>query len=212
MPFSRILIFCKGITGMKKLILGFTVSTTLAILAGCAGNRELITAMGTSTSQGVFREIEENAPPAPGYVHLRIYSTVKTHRPGIYARKDLHGTEGYTLLVNIDGQAVAVTGRLREERGEARSMRDPEEGEGIRYLFTITVRVTAGAHRVGVAFPADGLVAEREISLSADETYALTVEPVYGSVPGKQRPGTYGLRSFKEGIKSIRLLLNGKNI
>jgi hypothetical protein len=47
---------------------------------------------------------------------------------------------------------------------------------------------------------------------SEGENNSLTIEPIYGAVPGKQRPGRYGLKSFREGIKSIRLLLNGKSV
>jgi len=40
----------------------------------------------------------------------------------------------------------------------------------------------------------------------------VTVEPIYGSIRGKKRPGFYGMTSFKQGVRSIRLLLNGKAI
>lgn len=197
---------------MKKAILVFTMITTLAILAGCAGNKELVKAISTTTSQSVFQEIGENVPPAPGYVDLRICSTVKTHKPGIYSENDIHGTPEYKLLLNIDGQATTLKGRMSRERSEARSIRDPEEGEGIRYQFSKKIRVQEGAHRVVVAFPADDLAAEKELILSTEVNNSLTIEPVYGSIPGKQRPGYYGMTSFKEGIKSFRVLLNGKTI
>lgn len=197
---------------MNKVISGFTIAATLAILAGCAGNKELAKASGVSTRQNVFQEIAENAPAAPGYVDLRVYSSLKTHKPGIYSNKDIHGTQDYMLTVNIDGQAVKLKGRLTEERSEARSLLDHEAGEGIRYQFTIKLRLKAGPHRVVVALPADDLVTEKELILPGGENILLVVEPVYGAVPGMQKPGTYGLTGFKEGIKSIRLLLNGKTI
>lgn len=197
---------------MNKVISGFTIAVILAILAGCAGNKELINTIGVSTRQNVFQEIEENAPAAPGYVDLQVYSSLKTHKPGIYSNKDIHGTQDYMLTVNIDGQAVKLKGRLTEERSEARSLLDHEAGEGIRYQFTKKLRVKAGVHRVAVALPADDLVTEREMILPEGENIVLVVEPIYGAVPGMQKPGTYGLTGFKEGIKSIRLLLNGKTI
>ena len=185
--------------------------TTLVMLTGCAGNKDLVKAMGTSTRQGIFHEIEGNLPPAPGYVDLRIHSSLKTHKPGIYASKDIHGTQDYVLLVNIDGQATTLKGRMSKESSEARPIRDPEEGEGIRYQFSKKLRVKAGIHRVSVALPADDLVTGRELVLSEEVGNSLTIEPVYGSIPGKQRPAYYGMTSFREGIKAIRLLLNGKS-
>jgi len=197
---------------MGKTILALTIATTLGILAGCSGNRELIKSMGTSRNQSVFQEIDENAPPAHGYADLRVYSSLKTHKPGIYSRNDIHGTQDYLLLLNIDGHALTLKGCMSEEGSEARAMGDPEEGDGIRYQFRKRLRVKGGVHRVFAALPADGLVAEGEVIIYEGENSSLTIEPVYGSVPGKQRPGRYGLTSFRDGIKSIRLLLNGKSI
>lgn len=197
---------------MKHTILAFAIITTFVILPGCAGNKALVKALGTGTSQDVFQEIGGNAPQVPGYADLHIYSSLKTHKPGIYSSHDIHGTRDYTLLVNIDGQATTLKGRLSMERNESRPMRDPEEGEGIRYRFTKIVRVKAGAHRVFVALPADDIVAGKDVIISEGESNSLTMEPIYGAVPGKHGPGTYGLTSFKEGIKSIRLLLNEKTI
>lgn len=197
---------------MKITIKIFVVVMTLVIFAGCAGNNESVKAMSTSTNQNIFTEIAENEPPVPGYTTLRIYSSLKTHKAGIYSNKDIHGTQNYTLLVNIDGQVITLKGRMSEEKREARSQRDHEEGEGVRYQFTKNVRVKVGPHRLAVALPAEALVAESEVIVSDGENNFLVVEPIYSSVPGKQRSGTYGVTSFKEGIKSIRLVLNGKTI
>lgn len=197
---------------MKKIFQFVTTAMTLTILTGCAGNAELVKTMSKSTSHNVFQEISADLPPVAGYVDLRIKSNLKTHKPGIHSNRDVHGTQEYMLLVNIDGQATTLKGRMNEERNEARSMHDPEEGEGIMFQFTKILRAKAGTHRVVVASPADDLVAERDVILSEGENYSLTVEPIYCSIPGKQRLGTYGLTSFKEGIRSFRLLLNGKSI
>ena len=196
---------------MKKSISVLSIVVTLTVMVGCAGNKDLIRTMSVSASQDIFQEITENTPPAPGYVDLRIYSSLKTHNPGIYSKTDTHGTPDYTMLVNIDGQAIHLQGRPREEKSDALSMRDPNEGIGIRYQFEKKLRIKAGAHKVVVAIPTDDLAIEREILLS-DTANSLVVEPVYGELPGKKRPGFYGATSFKQGVRSIRLLLNGKAI
>lgn len=196
---------------MKKSISVLSIVLTLAVMVGCAGNRDLIKTISTSSSQGIFQEVTENTPPAPGYVDLRIYSSLKTHEPGIYSKSDPHGTTNYTMLVNIDGQAIHLQGLQREEKSGAISMRDPNEGIGIRYQFEKKLRIKAGAHKVVVAIPSDDLAIEREILLS-DSANSLVVEPVYRVLPGKKRLGLYGATSFKQGIKRLRLTLNGKDI
>lgn len=89
-------------------------------------------------------------------------------------------------------------------------MRDPEEGEGIRYQFKKKLRIKAGNHTVVVAIPADDLAISKEVVFTEVGINSLTVEPIYGVIPGKQRLGLYGMASFKQGVRSIRLLLNGK--
>jgi len=196
---------------MKTIMTVVTTGIFLAALCGCSGNRELIKTMGNSTSQGIFQEVSDSSSPTPGYVDLRIYSSLKTHKPGIYSETDPHGTPNYKMLVNIDGQAIHLQGRLREENSGALSMRDPNEGIGIRYQFEKKLRIKAGAHKVVVAIPADDLAIEREILLS-DSANSLVVEPAYGVLPGKKRLGLYGETSFKQGINRLRLTLNGKDI
>jgi hypothetical protein len=182
----------------------------LGLLEGCAGNKELIKAMSVSSNQRVFEVVEVNASPIPGYADLHIHSYLKTHKPGIHAERDTHGTEDYKLLVNIDGQSVKIPGRLDAVKT---AMCDFEQGDGISYQFKTNLRLKSGIHKVVVALPADDLIAEREVNISEGGNNTLTVEPIYGSIPGKKRTGTFGsMTSFKQGIKSIRILLNGKNI
>jgi hypothetical protein len=188
----------------------FTMLIVLGLLEGCAGNKELIKAMSVSSNQRVFEVVEENASPIPGYADLHINSYLKTHKPGIHAEKDSHGTEDYELVVNIDGQSVKIPGILNEIRG---ALCDSEQGEGVSYQFKTNLRLKAGIHKVVVALPADDLVAGKEVIVPDAENNTLTVEPIYGSIPGKKRTGTFGsLTSFKQGINAIRILLNGKNI
>ena len=196
---------------MMKRSAFVTIVVTLGIMAGCAGNRDLIKRMSTSTRQDMFQEVIEAGAPAPGYADLRIYSSLKTHKPGFYSEKDIHGKPDYKLLLNIDGQAVELLGATRTENSEARSLRDPEAGEGIRYQFTKKLRLKAGTHKVVIAIPADDLAVGREITLT-EGSNNLTLEPIYGGTSGKQCPGFYGISSFKEGIKWFRLVLNGKTL
>lgn len=173
---------------------------------------ELIKSASVTTRDDVFQELPEKAAISAGYADLYILASLKTHKPGIYPfEKKPHGTADYMLLLNIDGEATPIKGTLKEENSEARFPMDPEAGEGIRYRFGRDLRLKAGTHRVVVAFPDDGVAVEREITLSEGKNN-LVLEPIYGATPGKQRPGFYGITSFKEGIKWFRLKLNGQDI
>lgn len=194
---------------MKKL--DFTLLLLVFVFAsGCAGNRELISRMGTSVRHDVIREVAAGEKAMPGYTGLTVYASLKTHKPGTYSAADSHGSPDYKLLLNIDGQAVEVKATVRNEQTSECASNDPEAGNGIRYLFSKRVLVTTGTHKVAVAIPADEIMVERELALSEGGSNTMSVEPVYGAVAGKQGPGFYGVTSYREGIRSIRLVLNGQ--
>ena len=195
---------------MNKICTFATIVMTLGILIGCAGNRDLFKTVSTSTRQDVFQEIAHGAALVSGYADLRVYSSLKTHKPGIYSAKDIHGTADYKIIMNIDGQTVELLGDLQRENSEARALNDPEAGEGMRYHFSKNIRIKVGTHKIVIAIPADDLAIEREITLTAGSSNTLAFEPVYGNLPGKQRPGFYRDTSFTEGLKLFRVVLNGK--
>ncbi len=197
---------------MKEIRRCIKIISILIIATGCAGNNnyQLIKAAGSSVRHDVFQELAPGVPPISGYADLHISSSLKTHRPGIYAAKDLHGTADYKIIVNIDGQAAELHADRRWENSEAEALPDPEAGEGMRYHFSKSIRIKAGTHKVVVAIPADDLAVEREITLPEGSGNSLTLAPVYGSAPAKRRPAFYGATSFTAGLKGFRLILNGK--
>lgn len=196
---------------MKKMNL-LLIVMTLAVISGCAESSALIKASSTSIRTDVFKELNDGGSIPLGYADLRIASSLKTHKPGIYSSKDIHGTPDYKLLLNIDGQAVQLQGSLREENIEPRGLRDAEAGEGIRYQFDKRVRLNAGTHKVVIAILADDVAVERVISLPEGSSNSLVLEPVYKTTPGKRRPASYGVTSFQEGIRGFQVILNGKPI
>ena len=195
---------------MKKTSLFLMLS--LMVLSGCAENSALIKANSTSLRTDVYEELTNGATAPQGYVDLRVSANLKTHRPGIFSAKDIHGTPDYKLLLNIDGQAVLLQGSLQKENSEPMKLVDPEAGDGIRYRFSKNLRLKAGLHKVVVALLDDEIAVAREIILNEGERNSLVVEPVYSTKPGKRRPGTYSTTSFTEGIRSLRVMLNGKEI
>lgn len=197
---------------MKKMIL-WALLIALFVISGCANSSALIKASSTSIRSDVFQELDNASPPVPqGYADLRITSSLKTHKPGAYSKEDIHGTPAYRLLMNIDGQAVLLQGNLQSENSEPMKLVDPEAGDGIRYRFTKIMRLKAGTYRFVVALPDDGIAVERELTLKEGDVNNLVLEPIYATTPGKRRPGTYSSTGFMEGIRSIRLSLNGRGI
>ena len=194
----------------KMIFLGIVIGMSLGIMAGCAGNDRLVKDMSLSTIQNIFQEIEENVSPVPGYADLRIFSSLKTHKP--YSIKDIHGTPDFKLLLNIDGQAVLLRGSLQKEISEPRKLADPEAGDGIRYRFSKSLRLKAGIHRIVVVIPDDGIVVEKNITLSEGSSNDLVLEPIYKTTPGMRRPRVGNTTSFMGGIRDIRLTFNGRSI
>lgn len=196
---------------MKKgIICGLLVA--MAVISGCATSTELIKTGSISTRSDVFQELTDGGLVPQGYADLQVTSSLKTHNPGVYSTKDIHGTADYRLLLNIDGQAVQIQGSLHEENIEQKVLRDDEAGEGIRYLFEKKLRLKAGTHKIVIAIPADDLAVEREITLPEGSSNSLVVEPIYRGAPIKRRPGFYGIKSFKEGIRGLWVTLNSKQI
>lgn len=195
---------------MKKTSLLLMLS--LMVLSGCAESSALIKANSTSLRTDVYEELTNGATAPQGYVDLRITATLKTHKPGIYSASDIHGTPDYKLLLNIDGQAVLLRGNLQSENSESRGVVDPEAGDGIRYQFSKNLRLKSGTHKIVVALPDDEIAVAREITLVEGNMNNLVLEPIYSTKPGKRRLGTYSTTSFREGIRTLRLMLNGREI
>lgn len=195
---------------MKKTSLILMLS--LMVLSGCAENSALIKANSTSLRTDIYEELTNGATLPQGFVDLSVTATLKTHKPGIYSAKDIHGTPDYKLLLNIDGQAVLLRGNLQNENSESRGLVDPEVGDGIRYRFSKNLRLKSGTHRIVVALPDDGIAIEREITLVEGNANSLALEPIYSTKTGKRRLEMRSTPSFMEGIRTIRLILNGREI
>lgn len=195
---------------MKKRVICALV-VAMAVTSGCVNNTELIRMSSFSSRNDVFQELTDRGSVPQGYADLRIAFSMKTHNPGIYSAKDIHGTPDYKLLLNIDGQMVQLQGSLRKENNETMVPRDTEAGEGIRYQFNKHLRLKAGTYKVVIAIPADDLAVERVITLTDGSSNSLTLEPVYNTKSGKKRwLGALMLTNFKEGLRSIRLTLNDR--
>jgi hypothetical protein len=195
---------------MKKICLLLMMS--LVVVSGCAENSALIRKNSISTRSDVFEEPAKGEIAPTGFTDLRITGSLKTHKPGAHSVADSHGTPDYNLLLNIDGQATVVRGMLQKENSEPMKLVDPEAGNGVRYRFSKRLRLKAGIHRIVVAIPHDGIAVEKEVILLEGNGNSLVLEPVYCSTAVSRQPGAHGATNFKEGIRGIRLTLNGREI
>jgi hypothetical protein len=182
----------------------------LSVLSGCAESSALIRTGSESLRGDVFQELKGGGLVPKGEVELRISSSLKTHKPGTYQMETrAHGTSSYRMLVNIDGQALQLEGNPQPERTGS-DFGDPEGGDGTRYRFSKSVRLKPGTHKIIMAFPDDGVAVTRELTLVDGSSNCLVVKPVYGAIPERRRSGFYGVTSFKEGLKGVRLVLDGR--
>lgn len=190
----------------------FLLALGSVIISGCAETSALIKANSTSMRTDIFEESASDSVVPKGFSDLRITSTFKTHKPGIYSASDVHGTPDYKLLVNVDGQAVLLQGSIGNENRYPIKLVDPEAGDGVRYGFSKILRLRSGTHKIVVALPDDEIAVAREITLRDGKVDHLVVEPVYNGAPGVRRPGFSTTSSFKQGIKTIKLILSGEDL
>jgi hypothetical protein len=183
------------------------------MLAGCAGNAEIVKRAESSLREDVGKIISTAKPPEKSFADLTIRASLKTHLAGIFPlREDLHGTADYQLLVNMDGQPLKFSGNCFAEDTSSPSNRNPEAGMGTRCRFQSHVRVKAGSHRIIVALPYDKVAVEREITLEDSTDNLLEVTPTYYPDRRPNGPGKGGAASFKEGISGVELSLNGNTL
>ena len=193
---------------IKNLLL-LLVSFTL--LGGCASSGQQLIKSATSVQRtDVFQEITTPGTTPAGYADLTITSSLKTPKAGFHLiQTTRQGTGEYQLLVNVDGQPINIKGSLSKENTEVK-YGDPESGEGTRYRFSKILRLKSGAHHVVVALPDDSVVKERNITLT-EGVNSMVLEPVYKS-GGSGLGQSYRRERFYEGVKELRVLLNGSVI
>lgn len=196
---------------MRRITL-LTLLLGVAILSGCAKNTEILRTCGTSLCCDVFCEVSDVGPVPQGYADLSVVSSLKTHKPGYHQSVDTHGTAGYKLQINIDGQGAVISGMLNKENIEPRRLRDPEAGDGIRYQFRKNLRLKAGTHKIVIVIPDGEIAEEREITLAGGSSNRLVLEPIYGRKRSGGRMTTMIDKDFYEGIEGFRMILNGKTL
>jgi hypothetical protein len=197
---------------MQKVIRDSLIGIISLMLIGCGAAAKEIRVKTQTERTDVFTEIRNADVPSRGFAVLTIKATIKTNLPGYYefeSKDSLHEKPGYPFLINIDGQAETwkVDGRkesmpLYDKDGK--TSRDPDAGEGVKYVLEKKVGLRAGTHKVFLGLPADGYSKEVEIRLEEGNTYMLKFIPVYNY---KAQPTR--IPAFRRGIKEFKVCLNG---
>lgn len=198
----------------RSLVLALLI--LVPAFGACTSMRDSIKSRNVGIREDVFNELTEKTPIPEGYADIRILVSLKMHQPGYYLLDNkTHGTPDYTLLINIDGQAVRFKAALKEEGIEPGTPSTPEAGEGIRYLFERNLRLKAGVHKLFVALPEDGVAVEKEIALQDGSDNNLELEPVYHSAKKKGiRDSVYieGDPSFYKGVRGLVVIFNDQTL
>jgi len=198
---------------MKKAkVFACAALLVVGVVAGCAGRQAPVELLSASSNQNVFQEVDTSEPPSQGYLDVYLSFSVKTHKRGAFAKTDTHGTADYSLVVTIDGQKLVLHGLVQQENSEPQGLVDPEAGDGVRYRFSTKLRLKAGSHKIVIALPADGIAVTRGITLAEGRLNTVLLEPIYGSVPGMRSPRDFNACSFRQGVRGLRLTLNGREI
>lgn len=177
---------------MKLNQVAITCMFVLAgLLAGCASSHALV--QETGGGQTAANRVSS------GSAQLVVTATVRTHKPGVYAAKDPHGTDRYQLLVKVDGREVRLKPSLATS------------GKAVTYRFVEGMRLAPGRHTIAVALTDDVTARERAFTLADGESATLVVEPVYGAPSEKRRPSSYRA-DYLSGVSGLRIRLNGRYI
>ncbi len=193
---------------MKRLIsYAAGVAFVALTLTGCDMTAKIIARESRSERADIFKEVAVTDTMPAGYADVIIKSNIKTHLEGYYILepKDIHGKPGYPFVINIDGQAVIwkVDGVMdikpAYEKDDGKS-RDPEAGEGMKYVLEKKIRLAAGPHKVFFGPPEEPYYLMTDIIVEGGRLYVLEFKPhyLYRSRPYRS--------TFLKGIKNYDVL------
>jgi hypothetical protein len=196
---------------MKRITAYISVVLLLTVLAGCGASAKMITAKSQSERADVFQEIVGGDAIPAGYAELIIKASIKTHLEGYHgddSKDSAHGKDVYPFLINIDGQAVLwkVVGKNHELPlyVDGKASRDPEAGNGMKYVLEKKVRIAAGTHKVFFGLPEEPCFTVTDITVTSGGTHVLEFKPKYWH---KELP-TH-IPTFFKGINKYDVVLNG---
>jgi hypothetical protein len=199
---------------MKRYTACVKVILLVAIISGCGAAKRTIAARSTSEKSDVFTELTGSDAAPSGYADVLITASIKTHPAGFYKGEtddQAHGTEAYPFLFNIDGQAAVwkAEGKKHELPSyvDGKTSKDPEAGEGVKYVLNKKIRLRAGSHKLFFGLPEDDYYREVLINFKEGDPQMLEFRPEYKY---KTRPTR--IPTFMQGVSSYDILFNGNPV
>ncbi len=199
---------------MKRFTAYVSVVLMSMMILGCGAAAKTIAARSTSERSDVFTEVAGNEAAPPGTTDVLITASIKTHLEGFYpgeSRTSAHGKEAYQFLLNIDGQAVLWKAEGKKHAlpnyADGKTSKDPEAGEGVKYVLNKKIRLRPGSHKVFLGLPADDYYREVVINAKEGEAQMLEFKPVYKYTTRPTRIPTY-----MKGVSHYDTLVNGKPV
>lgn len=196
---------------MKHLIVVF-LSLAALITFGCSTVSKQIEMKSHTTRTDVFTEVETAPAPAPpGFADLTIKASIKTHggEHPLWWIKDSHGTSGYPIIVNVEGQAeswaIDPKDHVVPKTGSDHA-NNPETGSGVVYVVEKRLRAKAGEQNIFFGLPDDGCCRSVKVSLQEGRENVLEFKPVYN------KPGDGTVRNFMLGIERLEAFFNGERV
>ena len=177
-------------------------------LVGCGATTKEIARMSQSASTDIFAEVPADGTVLAGFGNLIIRASLKTPLAGYYSfesKGSAHGKAAYPFLINIDGQAVLwqVEGRkhLLPKYVDGKTNRDPEAGEGMKYVLEKKIQLAAGSHKVFFGLPDEPYYTTVDICVKSARLYVLEFKPYY-------RYETFPTRipTFLKGVKKLEVM------
>lgn len=201
---------------MKRYTAYVSVVLMITMLSGCGAAARTIAARSASERSDVFTEVAGNEAVPSGYADVLITANIKTHLEGYYrgeSKASAHGKEAYPFLINIDGQAVLwkAEGKKHElpTYVNGGTSKDPEAGEGIKYVLNKKIRLRVGSHKLFFGLPEDDYYREVVINVKEGEAQTLEFKPEYKY---KTRPTR--IPTYMQGVSRYRyeILINGNPV
>jgi len=173
---------------------------------GCGTTSKEIQAKSQSEQTDVFIETKTGAQTPKDYTVLLLRASIKTPQE---SNRSLHGKPGYPFLLNIDGQAATwkVDGfKDNKPRYDTngRVSREPEAGEGIKYVLEKRLRLRAGHHHIFFGLPEENYFITADIMLKGGEKAILEYKPIY-----RYKTLPTRIPTFLKGIDKYEVFLNG---
>lgn len=191
---------------MKTLVSIAVLATVLALISGCACNRNAVIIAGESTRHDIFKEVFESTASSDKAL-LKIDFPVKNFKARFVNTYIKHSDPPYTVIVNIDGQSIELTNEPVLEDSPGDFMKNPEVGTGWKYNFRKELLLDPGKHHVTIAVPLSDVVVEKDVALNTG-TNILQLIPVYNASVTRYRD----YPRFNHGLKWISVLLNNTEL